>query len=203
MGGHLVIFKKCILQFVGGLSGIFYAWHLHPLLPFLCSKEATGQRHDFCSQRVNKCADELEELLRREKEAGVTPDPELNAFMRAEVRTGKRESIVTDLVIKMLGLDVSRLHAHAALQLSVCFACQVQLSRYSCAALDLVAHTPSDHQEKLHCVTCCLCNFCWRNSVQVSVVTVMSCVLGCDDHCSAILLVMRPKTCDLLGLQTF
>lgn len=28
--------------------------------------------------------------------------------MRAEVRTGERESIVTDLVIKMLGLDVSQ-----------------------------------------------------------------------------------------------
>ena len=54
------------------------------------------------------CADELEEVLRREKEAGITPDPELDAFMKAEMRTGKRESIVTDLIIKMLGLDVSK-----------------------------------------------------------------------------------------------
>ncbi len=38
---------------------------------------------------------------------GITPDPELDAYMRAEIRTGKRESIVTDLIIKMLGLDVS------------------------------------------------------------------------------------------------
>ena len=52
------------------------------------------------------CSDELEELLKREKEMGITPDPELDAFMRAEIRTGKRESIVTDLIIKVLGLDV-------------------------------------------------------------------------------------------------
>jgi hypothetical protein len=38
---------------------------------------------------------------------GITPDPELDAYMRAEIRTGNRESIVTDLIIKMLGLDVS------------------------------------------------------------------------------------------------
>ncbi len=58
---------------------------------------------------VNTCcsADELEELLKREKEMGITPDPELDAYMRAEIRTGNRESIVTDLIIKMLGLDVS------------------------------------------------------------------------------------------------
>lgn len=56
---------------------------------------------------LDKHADELEELLKREKEMGITPDPDLDAFMKAEVRTGKRESIVTDLIIKMLGRDVS------------------------------------------------------------------------------------------------
>ena len=64
---------------------------------------------DFAArcQGVGHKADELEALLQREKEQGITPDPVLDAFMRAEVRTGKKESIVTDLIIKMLGLDVS------------------------------------------------------------------------------------------------
>ena len=53
------------------------------------------------------CAEELEELRKKEKEAGYTPDWELDAFMKAEIRKGKKESIVTDLVIKLLGLDVS------------------------------------------------------------------------------------------------
>ena len=69
------------------------------------------------ASNLDQPADELEELMRREKEAGVSPDPELDAFMRAEVRTGKRESIVTDLIIKMLGLDVSSLHVEPALHL--------------------------------------------------------------------------------------
>lgn len=99
-----------------------------PLVLLFRCKEATQCCYDMYSQKLNECADELEELMRREKAAGVSPDPELDAFMRAEIRTGKRESIVTDLVIKMLGLDVSHLHAHAAPQLSVCSACPVQLS---------------------------------------------------------------------------
>lgn len=53
------------------------------------------------------CTEELEELRKKEKEAGYIPDWELDAFMKAEIRKGKRESIVTDLVIKLLGLDVS------------------------------------------------------------------------------------------------
>ena len=53
------------------------------------------------------CTEELEELRKKEQEAGYTPDWELDAFMKAEIRKGKKESIVTDLVIKLLALDVS------------------------------------------------------------------------------------------------
>ena len=53
-------------------------------------------------------AEELEELLKREKEQGITDvDPWLDAFMKAEIRKGKRETVVSDYVIKILGLDVS------------------------------------------------------------------------------------------------
>ncbi|KAL0051690.1 hypothetical protein WJX82_000289 [Trebouxia sp. C0006] len=51
-------------------------------------------------------AEELDELRKKEKEMGYTPDWELDAFMKAEIRKGKKDSIVTDLVIKLLGLDV-------------------------------------------------------------------------------------------------
>ena len=51
--------------------------------------------------------EELDELRKKEKEMGYTPDWELDAFMKAEIRKGKKDSIVTDLVIKLLGLDVS------------------------------------------------------------------------------------------------
>lgn len=61
-------------------------------------------------------AEELEELRKREKEAGYTPDWELDAFMKAEIRKGKKESIVTDLVIKLLGLDVRPMLLFAVLK---------------------------------------------------------------------------------------
>ena len=57
--------------------------------------------------------EELAELHRREKEQGITPDPALEAFMQAEIRQGKRDSIIADFVIKILALDVS-LHLAAA-----------------------------------------------------------------------------------------
>ena len=53
--------------------------------------------------------EELEELQKREKEKGIPRNWELDAFMKADIRKGKKESIITDLVIKMLGLDVSSL----------------------------------------------------------------------------------------------
>ncbi len=56
---------------------------------------------------VAVCTEELDELRKKEKEMGYTPDWELDAFMKAEIRKGKKDSIVTDLVIKLLGLDVS------------------------------------------------------------------------------------------------
>ena len=52
------------------------------------------------------CAEELEELRRLEKEKGVEPDPEIDAFMKANAIQGKRESIETEYVLHILGLSV-------------------------------------------------------------------------------------------------
>ena len=59
-----------------------------------------------CLKNILVCADELRELQAREKEMGKAPDPELDAFMKAEVLKGKRESIVTEYIIRILNLDV-------------------------------------------------------------------------------------------------
>ncbi|KAI6674140.1 hypothetical protein NL676_002046 [Syzygium grande] len=48
----------------------------------------------------------LAELSRREKEAGIKPDPEVDAFMKATAVAGQEASLVTDYVIKILGLDI-------------------------------------------------------------------------------------------------
>ncbi|CAN0926263.1 ABC transporter G family member 34 [Linum grandiflorum] len=48
----------------------------------------------------------LVELSRREKEAGIKPDPEIDAFMKATAVSGQQTSLVTDYVLKILGLDI-------------------------------------------------------------------------------------------------
>lgn len=48
----------------------------------------------------------LKELSKREREAGIKPDPEIDAFMKAVVLSGQKSSFVTDYVLKMLGLDI-------------------------------------------------------------------------------------------------
>ncbi|KAI3962225.1 hypothetical protein MKX01_030775, partial [Papaver californicum] len=48
----------------------------------------------------------LAELSRREKEAGIKPDPEIDAFMKATAVEGQESSLVTDYVLKILGLDI-------------------------------------------------------------------------------------------------
>lgn len=51
-------------------------------------------------------ADELQELRRLEKEKGIQPDPEIDAFMKANAIEGKRESIETEYVLHILGLGI-------------------------------------------------------------------------------------------------
>ncbi|XP_059667475.1 pleiotropic drug resistance protein 2-like [Cornus florida] len=48
----------------------------------------------------------LVELSKREKEAGIKPDPEIDAFMKATAMAGQETSLVTDYVLKILGLDI-------------------------------------------------------------------------------------------------
>ncbi|GMY25144.1 ABC transporter G family member 34-like [Fagus crenata] len=48
----------------------------------------------------------LVELSRREKEAGIKPDPEIDAFMKATAMAGQETSLVTDYILKILGLDI-------------------------------------------------------------------------------------------------
>ncbi|XP_021296957.1 ABC transporter G family member 39-like isoform X2 [Herrania umbratica] len=48
----------------------------------------------------------LKELSKREQEAGIKPDPEIDAFMKATAMAGQETSLVTDYVLKILGLEI-------------------------------------------------------------------------------------------------
>ncbi|XP_010519283.1 PREDICTED: ABC transporter G family member 39-like [Tarenaya hassleriana] len=50
--------------------------------------------------------DLLAELSRREQEAGIKPDPEIDAFMKSSAIAGQETSLVTDYILTILGLDI-------------------------------------------------------------------------------------------------
>ncbi|XP_073296856.1 pleiotropic drug resistance protein 1-like [Primulina huaijiensis] len=57
-------------------------------------------------QGVGSSHEMLAELSRREKEANIKPDPDVDIFMKAAAIEGQEASVVTDYIIKLLGLDI-------------------------------------------------------------------------------------------------
>ncbi|XP_028768416.1 pleiotropic drug resistance protein 2 isoform X2 [Neltuma alba] len=47
----------------------------------------------------------LLELLKREKQTRIKPDPEIDAFMKATATAGQETTLVTDYILKILGLE--------------------------------------------------------------------------------------------------
>ncbi|TKY64525.1 ABC transporter G family member 40 [Spatholobus suberectus] len=64
-------------------------------LAFSARCQGVGTRHDL-----------LSELARREKEAKIKPDPDIDVYMKAAATGGQEASLVTDYVLKILGLDI-------------------------------------------------------------------------------------------------
>nr|AOF42830.1 ABCG/PDR subfamily ABC transporter [Petunia x hybrida] len=48
----------------------------------------------------------LAELSRREKAANIKPDPDIDIYMKASATEGQEANVVTDYVLKILGLDI-------------------------------------------------------------------------------------------------
>lgn len=68
---------------------------------------ATGARNRNLHHWFNSLwPGEIHELRERERKAGIKPDLEVDAFMKASVRRGKRHNIRTDYVLRLLGLEV-------------------------------------------------------------------------------------------------
>ncbi|PPD92547.1 hypothetical protein GOBAR_DD10505 [Gossypium barbadense] len=56
-------------------------------------------------QGVGPSYEMLAELARREKAANIKPDPDIDAFMKAASVGGQETSVITDYIIKILGLE--------------------------------------------------------------------------------------------------
>ncbi|KAF5938930.1 hypothetical protein HYC85_023189 [Camellia sinensis] len=57
-------------------------------------------------QGVGPYCEILAELSRREKQANIKPDPDIDIYMKAALLEGQEASVVTDYVLKILGLEV-------------------------------------------------------------------------------------------------
>ncbi|XP_034922164.1 pleiotropic drug resistance protein 1-like [Populus alba] len=57
-------------------------------------------------QGVGHLHEMLAELSRREKEANIKPDPDVDVFMKAVAIQGQEANVITDYVLKILGLEV-------------------------------------------------------------------------------------------------
>ncbi|KAK1295578.1 Pleiotropic drug resistance protein 3 [Acorus calamus] len=57
-------------------------------------------------QGVGSRAEIMMELSRREKEAGIVPDPDIDTYMKAISVEGLQRTLQTDYIMKILGLDI-------------------------------------------------------------------------------------------------
>ncbi|MCD7449972.1 drug-responsive transcription factor pdr3 [Datura stramonium] len=57
-------------------------------------------------QGVGSRADIMIDLSRREKEAGIVPDPDIDTYMKAISVEGQKTNLQTDYILKILGLDI-------------------------------------------------------------------------------------------------
>ncbi|CAM8923252.1 unnamed protein product [Rhodiola kirilowii] len=57
-------------------------------------------------QGVGSRADIIAEVTKREKEAGIVPDPDIDTYMKATSVKGQTASLQTDYILKILGLDI-------------------------------------------------------------------------------------------------
>ncbi|XP_058004744.1 pleiotropic drug resistance protein 1-like isoform X3 [Hevea brasiliensis] len=64
-------------------------------LAFSARCQGVGFRHEL-----------MAELLKREKAANIKPDPDIDVFMKAVATEGQAANVITDYVLKILGLEV-------------------------------------------------------------------------------------------------
>ncbi|XP_039161831.1 pleiotropic drug resistance protein 3 isoform X2 [Eucalyptus grandis] len=57
-------------------------------------------------QGVGSREDIMMEISRREKEAGIVPDPDIDTYMKAIALKGLKRTLQTDYILKILGLDI-------------------------------------------------------------------------------------------------
>jgi len=69
--------------------------------------------------------DMLSELARRERNAGIKPDPEIDAFMKATAVEGKETNVMTDITLKVCSRNILQVKIKwfrpSGFKLAICF----------------------------------------------------------------------------------
>ncbi|KAF6154956.1 hypothetical protein GIB67_018393 [Kingdonia uniflora] len=89
-------------EFIPQKTAVYISQHdLH--IPEMTVRETL----DFsaCCQGIGSRAEIMRDITRREKQAGVVPDPDLDTYMKAISVEGLQRTLQTDYTLKILGLD--------------------------------------------------------------------------------------------------
>uniref|UniRef100_A0A0R0KQH1 ABC transporter domain-containing protein n=1 Tax=Glycine max TaxID=3847 RepID=A0A0R0KQH1_SOYBN len=62
-------------------------------------------KNQVLTKIISHSADLLAEVFRREKEANITPDPDTDVYMKAVATEGQKANLITDYVLRILGLE--------------------------------------------------------------------------------------------------
>ncbi|KAG6418325.1 hypothetical protein SASPL_120528 [Salvia splendens] len=89
--------KLTILKDVSGIIKPLGEMTVKETLDFSARCQGVGSRYEL-----------LTELARREREAGIFPEAEVDLFMKATAMEGVESSLITDYTLRILGLDVCR-----------------------------------------------------------------------------------------------
>ncbi|KAH7850788.1 hypothetical protein Vadar_003018 [Vaccinium darrowii] len=59
-----------------------------------------------CCQGIGSGSEIMMEIIRREKQAGIIPEPDIDTYMKATAVEGLKKTLRTEYILKILGLDI-------------------------------------------------------------------------------------------------
>ncbi|MCD7462124.1 transcription factor [Datura stramonium] len=101
---HILPSKKRQITILKNVSGIVKPCRMTLLLGPPSSGKTTLLL--ALAEKLDPALKMLAELSRREKAANIKPDPDIDIYMKAAATEGQEANVVTDYVLKILGLDI-------------------------------------------------------------------------------------------------
>ncbi|GMY22092.1 pleiotropic drug resistance protein 3-like [Fagus crenata] len=111
LSGNLNQSLKCCIFWIGKIS--YNRYKLEEFVPQKTSAYISQNDQHIPEMTVREildfsacCQDVMVEVSKREKEAGIVPDPDIDTYMKAISVKGLKGTLQTDYILKILGLDI-------------------------------------------------------------------------------------------------